>query len=145
MTTHKIIHVYLYYNVKPKLFYTFVWSHNIAPHKFLIYIFFDKPHKLLIMSNTRDTTYFITICLQTDIALMWQYTISAIKTSNWSVRINLIKSLNINLIKSLKRKINHEIELLNPVPPQKTIWTENFRCPSFGLQFWQIAYCLHKP
>jgi uncharacterized membrane protein YobD (UPF0266 family) len=37
---------------------------------------------LVIKSNARDTTYFTTIYLQTDMALMWQYTISAIKTPN---------------------------------------------------------------
>ena len=33
-------------------------------------------------SNARDTTYFTTIYLQIDMALMWQYTTSAIKTPN---------------------------------------------------------------
>jgi hypothetical protein len=34
------------------------------------------------MSNARNTTYFTTIYLQTDMALMWQYTTSTIKTPN---------------------------------------------------------------
>jgi hypothetical protein len=32
------------------------------------------------MSNTRDTTYFTTIYLQTDMSLTWQYTTLEIKS-----------------------------------------------------------------
>ena len=46
-------------------------------------------------SNARDTTYFTTIYLQTDMALMCQYTISAIKTPNSHVIFNLTKNLKI--------------------------------------------------
>ena len=44
-------------------------------------------------SNDKETTYFTTIYLQTDIALICQYTISEIKTTNSHVSINLTKNL----------------------------------------------------
>ena len=47
------------------------------------------------MSNARNITYFTTIYLQTNIALMYQYTTSAIKTTNSHVSINLTKNLKI--------------------------------------------------